>query len=139
MYKVLCSFFLLYAKLRTFEIYWNKTSDHLLPHIKLLQKYKKRSGTSLPASSLHEEKYLSCYILLPDKISLSGCLYFVRYLEICILFACKPDCDVINFEINFFFLIKPFFLHDLKVKTNIRCLENEKNFKDERKSIINHL
>ena len=30
-----------------------------------------------------------------------------------------PSCDVINFEINLIFLIKPFFLHDQKVKIKI--------------------
>ena len=31
------------------------------------------------------EKDFSCYILLIDQISLSGCLYFVGYWEICVL------------------------------------------------------
>ena len=34
---------------------------------------------------LFEEKYFSCYILLIDQVSLSGCLYFVRYWAICVL------------------------------------------------------
>ena len=34
---------------------------------------------------IFEEKYLSGYILLTDQISLSGCLYFVRYWAICVL------------------------------------------------------
>ena len=34
-----------------------------------------------------------------------------------IVILCKPDCDVVNFEINLIFLIKLFFLHDKKVKT----------------------
>ena len=34
---------------------------------------------------MFEEKYSSCHILLPDQISLSGCLYFVRYWAICVL------------------------------------------------------
>ena len=49
-------------------------------------KSKNRSGTSLPASYsawFLKSKYLSCYILLTDKISLSGCYYFVRYWAIC--------------------------------------------------------
>ena len=45
------------------------------------------------------EKCFSCYILLTDQISLSDCLYFLRYWVI---------CDVIKFEINPIFLIKPF-------------------------------
>ena len=32
-----------------------------------------------------EEKYFSCYIFLSDHISMSGCLYFVRYWKICVL------------------------------------------------------
>ena len=36
--KVLCSLFLLNAKLRVIEIYWNKSADHLLLPIRLFQK-----------------------------------------------------------------------------------------------------
>ena len=28
---------------------------------------------------------------------------------------CAPDCDLMNFEVNLIFLIKPFSLHDQKV------------------------
>ena len=31
------------------------------------------------------EKYLTCYVLLIDQLSLSGCLYFVRYWAIFVL------------------------------------------------------
>ena len=37
----------------------------------------------------------------------------------CIVIVSQPNCDVINFEINGIFLIKPFLLHDQKVKTKI--------------------
>ena len=37
--------------------------------------------------------------------------------NMCIAIVYYPGCDVMNFEINFIFLIKPFFLHDQKVKT----------------------
>ena len=39
----------------------------------------------------------------------------------CIAIVFKPGCDVMNFEVNLIFLIKPLFLHDLKVvaKTKI--------------------
>ena len=49
-------------------------------------KNKNRSGTSLPApfsAWFLRKKYLSCYILLTDQLSLSGCYYFVRYWAIC--------------------------------------------------------
>ena len=34
---------------------------------------------------IFKEKYFSFYILLIDQISLSSCLYFVKYLAICVL------------------------------------------------------
>ena len=37
--------------------------------------------------------------------------------NMCIAIVYYPGCDVMDFEINLIFLIKPFFLHDQKVKT----------------------
>ena len=34
---------------------------------------------------IFKEKYFSCYSLLIDQVSLSGCFYFVRYWTICVL------------------------------------------------------
>ena len=51
---------------------------------------------------------ISCYILLTDQISL---------YKMCIAIVCKPGCVVMDFEVNFIFLIKPFYLHDQKVLT----------------------
>ena len=34
---------------------------------------------------IFQEKCFSCYILLTDQISLSGCFYFMRYWKICAL------------------------------------------------------
>ena len=51
-------------------------------------KNRKRSKTSLYGSFsawFFEENYFSCYTWLTDQISSSGCLYFVRYWEICVL------------------------------------------------------
>ena len=56
----------------------------------------------------------------------------------CITFACEPGCDVMNFEVNLIFLIKQFFVHDQKVMTKLKYLENEKTFQDEIKSIFHH-
>ena len=51
LFKVLDSLVLLYAKLRTIEIYLNLDAAHLLLRYLKLRKKKnrKRSGTSLPA------------------------------------------------------------------------------------------
>ena len=66
---------------------------------------------------IFEEKYLYCYILLLDKVSITGCLYFVRYWTMCIVIVC---CDVKNFEINVIFLIKPFLLQDKNLNMRMK-------------------
>ena len=56
----------------------------------------------------------SCYIQF-------HCLVAFILLEIlgnvCIAIVFYPGCDVMDFEINYIFLIEPFFLHDQKVMT----------------------
>ena len=47
----------------------------------------------------------------------------------CIPIVCKPGCDVMNFEVNLIFLIKPFFLHDQKRRgKKMKYLDNENSF-----------
>ena len=84
--KVLYSLFLLYAKLRTIEIYWNYAADYLLLPYKAFLKNKMRFGTSLSASfsTWFLKKNVSPFIFNSYKISLSGCLYFVRHWAICV-------------------------------------------------------
>ena len=48
--------------------------------------------------------------------------------NMCIAIVCFLGCDVINFEINFIFLVKPFFYMTKKPRKKIKYLENEKNF-----------
>ena len=59
-----------------------------------------------------------CFINLPNFIV---CVPLLLEILGCmrIAIACYPDCDVINFKINFILLIKPIFLHYQKVKTKI--------------------
>ena len=76
---------------------------------------------------IFEEKYFSCYIILIDQILLSGYLYLCEILgNMCIAIVCKPGCDVMNFEVNLIFLIKPFFLHGKKVVTRIYIARERK-------------
>ena len=52
------------------------------------KKNKMRSAASLPTSFFFiffEKIYFSCYILLIDQVSLSGCLYFIKYWTIWVL------------------------------------------------------
>ena len=58
--------------------------------------------------------------------------------NIYIVIVCETGCDVINFEINFIFLIKPFFHMTKKSKQELKYLENEKNIQDKIKSIFHY-
>ena len=56
----------------------------------------------------------------------------------CVTIVCKPCSNVMNFEVELIFLIKPLFLHDQNVVTKLKYLEDEKSFSDETKIIFDH-
>ena len=56
----------------------------------------------------------------------------------CIVIICCPVCDVIYFQINLSFLIKPFFYITKKSGQKCKYLKNEKSFKHEIKTIFHH-
>ena len=68
-----------------------------------------------------------CFINWPNFI-LWLPLLFWNIGSICIVITCCAVCDVINFEINISFLIKPFFLLSKKLWQKCKYLENEKSF-----------
>ena len=49
-------------------------------------------------------------------------------VNIYIAIVCYPGCDVINFEINLIFLIKPFFDMTENSRQKFQYLENKKSF-----------
>ena len=57
-------------------------------------------------------------------------------VNMCIAIICQPSCDVINFEINLTFLIKPFSYMTRKSREKFTYLESEKSFHGEIKSIF---
>ena len=73
----------------------------------------------------------SCYILLTDHISLSDCLYFLKYRAICVLqlFLSQVDRDVINFEFNL--SNQAVFIHDQNKSQdkNLNILRMKKAYK----------
>ena len=80
------------------------------------------------------------HVMLTNHIFLSNSLYFLRSWAICILqLIFFPGCDVINFEINLSFLIKPFSYITKKVTTNIYKSSEQKSFLGKMKSIFHHL
>ena len=101
-------------KLSQMQCFWKFYSENFCPlkkkfHIKLFKKAKRDLELDLPPlfCMIFEGKYFSWCVHLTDQISLSYYLYFVRY---CIAIVCQPCYDIINFEINLIFLIKPGFL-----------------------------
>ena len=94
---------------------------------KAFLKNKKRSGTSLHASlsAWFWKKNISVVIF-----------YYLTKFQCLVVFASwyigqyvYCNCfDVKTVEVNLIFLMKPFLLHDQKVKTKINYLESEKSF-----------
>ena len=92
-------------------------------------KNKRRSGTSLSASFcawfLAKNFILLYSVNWPNFIAWLLLLHEILY-NIWIVIVCSPGCDVINIEINLIFLMKPFFLHEQKVKTKRAFIEVNK-------------
>ena len=73
--------------------------------------------------------------------------YFVAWLILvleilgntCITIVCQPGCDVIKFEINLIFLIKPFRYMTKKSRQKYKYLENKKSFWGEIKNIFQYI
>ena len=76
----------------------------------LLQKSPCASPPHFGYGYIFQEKYVFCYVLLPAQMSLSSCLYFLRYWT------------------NLCFLIKPFFYITRKSEQKFKYLKNEKSF-----------
>ena len=56
----------------------------------------------------------------------------------CIVIVCYPVCDVMNFEINRDFPIKPFSYLTKNSEQKLKWLKNERSFQAEIKSIFRH-
>ena len=77
----------------------------LIPHIGLSQRNKERSGTSLPAYPCELVFFTSCSINEQNSLVWLP-LHFEIFGNICIATVCFPACDVINFKISLFFLMR---------------------------------
>ena len=95
----------------------------LSPHIKLFWKIKK--GLQLVFLPHFPHNFWRKLFLLLYSINWP---YFIVWLPLLceildnmpIAIVCKPGCDVMNFEVDLIFLVKPFFLHDQKVVTKTK-------------------
>ena len=88
---------------------------------KAFLKNKKRSGTSLPASFSAWLFKENIYLVIFYSLIKFDCLVAFTSWEIgkYVHCNCLPSCEILIFEINLVFLIKPFFPDDHKVKKNI--------------------
>ena len=87
---------------------------------------------------IFQEKCFSCYIRLTDltkfhiRIAIASEILDIMCIEILenmyIVIVCLPGCDVIKFQINLTFLIKPFFYMTKRPRKKFKYLENEKSF-----------
>ena len=50
------------------------------------------------------------------------------FLQVCIIIICYPVCDALSFEINYTFLVKPFFYITKTSGQKCKYLKNEKGF-----------
>ena len=85
-FKALCFVFIVYQD----KDYRNTLKLSCRPHAFTSYKALKKKGGLVLVSQHHflhdsQRNYFPCYILSPDNVSLSGCLYFVRYRAIFVL------------------------------------------------------
>ena len=65
-------------------------------------------------------------------------LPFEIFGNMCITIVCFTSCDVINFEIDLIFLIRPFFYMTKTLRQKFKYLENESIFSRGKKIIFHH-
>ena len=78
---------------------------------------------------IFQEKCFSCYAPLPDQISLPPLPLLLEILvNMCIVIVSKQVFDVIHFEINLIFPIKPFSSMTENSRQKFKYLVNVKSF-----------
>ena len=75
---------------------------------------------------LHSINWLNFIVWFPLLLEILG--------SMCVTILCWPGCDVIKFEINLIFFIKPFYYLTKKSRQKLKYLENEKSFWSEKKN-----
>ena len=77
---------------------------------------------------IFQEKCFPYYILITDQMSLSDCLYFLRFWAICVL-QLLVNQDVTSQILKLtLFLIKPFLYINQKSRQKVKYYEKEKRF-----------
>ena len=107
-----------------------KTLDYWSRDILIFYFLEKDLGIVSPPYFVYD--FSTKVFLMLYSINWPNCVWLRLLLEIlgnmCIAIACLPGCDVMNFEINLIFLIKPFLYMTKKSTQKLKYLENEKSF-----------
>ena len=85
---------------------------------------------------IFQEKCFAFYVLIMTKFHRLIALLLEILGNASIAIACFSGCDVINFEINLVFLIKPFFYMTKKSRQNSNILRTKRDFKVQRKAFL---
>ena len=99
----------MHVRVEVYQNILNLGADHFFwPYVKIFQKAKRGLELFSLSHFLHDfwRKTSLIYISLTDQISLPNCLYFLWYVHC--NYYCLPFYELMNFEINVNFLIKPF-------------------------------
>ena len=84
---------------------------------------------------------------VPYHIETSQLIYIANFIawllllveilmNICIATVCEPGCDVIIFEVDFIFLIKPIFYIPKSLEKNLNILRTKRAFKVKQKAFF---
>ena len=87
---------------------------------------------------LFDKNIFHAYFIIWPNFIVGLPLLFEILGNMCIVMFCCPVCDIINFEINHNFVIKPFFYITKKSELNVNISRMERAFKYEMKSIFDH-
>ena len=94
----------------------------------LIQRYSGNSSSTTFCIFIFHEKCFSFYIQLTDQIFFWLLLLLEILGNMCTAVVCFPGCDVINFEINFVFLMIHFSYMTKNSREKFIYVENKKLF-----------
>ena len=105
----------------------------------LIQRYSGNSSSTTFCIFIFHEKCFSFYIQLTDQIFFWLLLLLEILGNMCTAVVCFPGCDVINFEINFVFLMKHFSYMTKNSREKFIYVENKKSFFHHKKHFSSYL
>ena len=127
-----------FAFICQFQGYRTMLQTSLLPHIKIFWKVKR--GLEIVSLPYFLHDFWRKIFLLLHSINWSNFIFWLLLLHeilgsMCMVIACQPGCEAIDFEINIF-LIKPFFNMTRSHDKSINILSTKRVFKMKQKAFF---